>query len=50
MACVYDEELSHCTGCLRTLEEVWGWRKMSDEDKRLVLKRIKNKSSQVEEK
>jgi predicted Fe-S protein YdhL (DUF1289 family) len=41
MKCVYDEEVSHCTGCLRTLDEVWGWIKMSNEEKQKVLNRIK---------
>ncbi len=35
--CKLDESRSHCTGCLRTLDEIRQWRDMSDGQKRRVV-------------
>ncbi|GAB7564634.1 hypothetical protein LG202_26740 [Methylobacillus methanolivorans] len=38
--CALDSERQHCTGCWRTLEEIRGWRTMSDRERLQVLKVI----------
>lgn len=39
--CALDPATRACTGCLRTLDEIAGWARMSDEEKRAVLARIR---------
>jgi predicted Fe-S protein YdhL (DUF1289 family) len=38
--CKVSEDKSHCTVCLRTLQEISRWGSMSDKEKQSVLKRI----------
>ncbi|SHL93847.1 hypothetical protein SAMN05444389_102247 [Paracoccus solventivorans] len=38
--CTLDRDTRICTACLRTLEEIGGWSRMSDAEKRRVLDRI----------
>ncbi len=38
--CTLDRSSRTCTACRRTLEEIGGWSRMSDAEKRRVLDRI----------
>lgn len=38
--CEWDKETLTCIGCLRTIDELRNWRKMSDDEKQSVLDRI----------
>ena len=38
--CTLDRSSRTCTACLRTQEEIGGWSRMSDAEKRRVLDRI----------
>lgn len=38
--CTLDRATRTCIACLRTLEEIGGWSRMSDAEKRRVLDRI----------
>jgi predicted Fe-S protein YdhL (DUF1289 family) len=38
--CRMDPEAGLCLGCARTLEEIAGWSRASDEDKRRILARV----------
>jgi uncharacterized protein len=34
--CVLDTATGHCTGCLRSLDEIAGWATFSDDERRAV--------------
>ena len=38
--CRMDAATGFCEGCLRTIDEIAGWRRMSDQDKRSVWRAI----------
>jgi len=38
--CQMDERTGLCSGCLRTIDEIAGWSRYSDADKRAVWSRI----------
>lgn len=38
--CVIDECTGFCAGCLRSLDEIAGWSRFTDDDKREVLVRV----------
>lgn len=38
--CALDRATRTCTGCLRTLDEIARWGRMTDAEKRAVLERI----------
>lgn len=38
--CALDATRGHCTGCLRTLDEIMRWSRMTDAEKRAVWVRI----------
>jgi uncharacterized protein len=41
--CVMDPQTEVCAGCWRTLEEIGGWSRISDEAKRQVWQRIQQR-------
>lgn len=45
--CLMHPSGGHCEGCLRTLEEIGAWGRMSDEAKRLVWQRIEQRITQI---
>lgn len=45
--CTIDEDSGLCRGCYRTLEEVSGWPKFSDETKEEVLKRLDERKARI---
>ena len=38
--CVLDTATGHCTGCLRSLDEIAGWATFSDDERRAVWKAL----------
>ena len=46
--CALDPVTRVCAGCLRTLDEIARWGRMSDEEKRGVLRRIESVAGGVE--
>ena len=46
--CALDPVTRVCTGCLRTLDEIARWGRMSDEEKRDILRRIEAMAGGVE--
>jgi predicted Fe-S protein YdhL (DUF1289 family) len=36
--CAWDEDMTHCTGCLLTKEELKSWYRLSDKEKKCTLK------------
>jgi predicted Fe-S protein YdhL (DUF1289 family) len=38
--CAMDASSGLCTGCLRTIDEIAGWSRFSDDEKRAVWQRI----------
>ena len=38
--CAMDATNALCTGCLRTIDEIAGWSRFSDDEKRAVWRRI----------
>ena len=46
--CALDPATRVCAGCLRTLDEIARWSRMSDEEKRGVLRRIEAVTAGVE--
>ena len=44
--CRLDARQRHCTGCLRRLDEIAGWSRMADEQKRAVLAEIVQRRAQ----
>jgi predicted Fe-S protein YdhL (DUF1289 family) len=38
-ACFYDYERDFCTGCGRRLEEIGGWSKMGEKEKKEIIKK-----------
>lgn len=38
--CALDATRGHCTGCLRTLDEIMRWSRMTEADKRAVWVRL----------
>lgn len=45
--CLYNFEENHCVGCFRTLTEIESWWKLSEEEKRKVLKQIKERRRRI---
>lgn len=41
--CTLHPDGSHCVGCLRTLAEIGGWSRYSDDERRAVLARIEER-------
>lgn len=41
-----DPETQYCLGCLRSLAEIAGWSRFSDEEKRAVLSAISGRKEQ----
>ena len=46
--CALDPVTRVCTACLRTLDEIARWGRMSDEEKRDILRRIEAMAGGVE--
>ncbi len=46
--CALDPATRVCAGCLRTLDEIARWSRMSDEEKHGVLRRIEAVTASVE--
>ncbi|MFC0341484.1 DUF1289 domain-containing protein [Paracoccus niistensis] len=46
--CALDPVTRVCAGCLRTLDEIARWGRMSDKEKRDVLRRIESVAGGVE--
>lgn len=44
--CRMDPETQYCLGCLRSLAEIAGWSRFSDEEKRAVLSAISGRKEQ----
>jgi predicted Fe-S protein YdhL (DUF1289 family) len=44
--CTIDEETGFCKGCYRTLTEVSGWQRLSDEKKRAVWRELEKRREQ----
>jgi predicted Fe-S protein YdhL (DUF1289 family) len=44
--CQMDTRTGYCSGCLRTIDEIAGWSRYSDADKRTVLARIAERRAQ----
>lgn len=36
--CAWDEDMTHCTGCLLTKDELKSWHKKTDNEKENILK------------
>lgn len=45
--CKIDPTTRLCTGCLRSLEEIGGWRGMSDADRRQVMAALPERADMV---
>ncbi|XDA96933.1 DUF1289 domain-containing protein [Sulfitobacter sp. LCG007] len=45
--CVIHPEARLCTGCLRTVEEITGWSKMSPEERREIMAGLPDRQSQL---
>ena len=43
--CVVHPEARICTGCLRTIEEIGGWSKMSREERREIMDALPDRAS-----
>ena len=41
--CVMDAEQRYCLGCWRTLAEIAAWGSMTDEEQRVVLKKLERR-------
>ncbi|RMH61337.1 MAG: DUF1289 domain-containing protein [Calditrichaeota bacterium] len=41
--CRIDRTLKLCQGCWRTIEEITLWRRLSDDEKRQIMKRLENR-------
>lgn len=41
--CRIDQETKICSGCGRTLDEVIGWSKYTDEERQSIMDRLKDK-------
>lgn len=41
--CEMDQTTGLCRGCKRTLEEIGGWRKMTDDERRAVMADLDNR-------
>ena len=44
--CIYDYEKNHCTGCFRTQEDISNWWKLTEAEKRKVVRKAKKRSSE----
>ena len=44
--CRMDAATGWCEGCLRTLEEIAGWSRMNDDEKRVVWARLERRQQQ----
>ncbi|WP_420567647.1 DUF1289 domain-containing protein [Thalassovita sp.] len=43
--CVMHPEARLCTGCLRSIEEITGWSRMSDDQRRAVMDELPSRES-----
>lgn len=48
--CRLDAERTHCTGCLRTLDEIRSWSSMNDDEKKVVWTRLLALAPKVKQK
>ncbi|MGB1875949.1 MAG: DUF1289 domain-containing protein [Rhodospirillaceae bacterium] len=46
--CTVDKETKMCIGCLRTLEEIGGWRTMTLDQKRVVVAACKQRAEDAQ--
>lgn len=47
--CFFDYDSEQCSGCLRTLDEISDWRKMSEEERKLLEVELKKRKKLVKE-
>ena len=45
--CVVHPEAGLCTGCLRTIDEITRWSKMSAEERRAIMAALPGRSGQI---
>ena len=45
--CVIEPKSRLCTGCLRTIDEIGAWSRMSPEARRLVMDTLPSRASQI---
>ncbi|MDA7424775.1 DUF1289 domain-containing protein [Thalassococcus lentus] len=45
--CVVHPESRLCTGCLRTIDEITHWSKMSSEDRRTIMQDLPGRAGQL---
>lgn len=45
--CVIHEESGLCTGCLRTLDEIAAWSRMSADERRSVMAQLPDRRSEI---
>lgn len=43
--CVMHPEARLCTGCLRSIEEITGWSRMSDDQRRAIMDELPSRES-----
>ncbi|MBB5754617.1 DUF1289 domain-containing protein [Prosthecomicrobium pneumaticum] len=43
--CALDRATGLCAGCGRTIEEIAGWSRMSDEERRMVIARLAERTA-----
>ncbi len=41
--CFFDEEVTHCTGCFRTVDELTNWYALSNKEKRAVIEKARER-------
>ena len=47
--CRLDPQVTHCVGCLRTIDEIRGWPDLSREDRRALLTDLEQRRARVRE-
>ncbi|MGH1355966.1 MAG: DUF1289 domain-containing protein [Thalassovita sp.] len=45
--CVMHSEARLCTGCFRSIEEITGWSRMSDDQRRAVMAELPSREGQI---
>jgi len=45
--CVIDPRSRLCTGCLRTIDEIGAWSRISPDDRRDIIQDLPNRKSQI---
>ncbi|MFD2738874.1 DUF1289 domain-containing protein [Sulfitobacter aestuarii] len=45
--CVVHPEARLCTGCLRSIDEITGWSRMSSEERRVVMAELPQRAEQL---